>query len=115
MATIRVRLPNVAVIVMGKTAPASTKTKMSRRLSIRQSNLAQRSNIQATNGPRVLPMEIPKDACHEAPVAILTRNAPTQMPGTIRCPQSSKAARAMPVGGHISVIWLPTYGISKPR
>ena len=64
--------------------------------------------------PGAVPVPMPQAVATETPVETLTRVAPMATPGHSRMPPRSKAARAMPVGGHTSVTCAPTVASRRP-
>src|SRR5215510_11855682 len=100
----RLRTPTVALTVVA-TPPASAanaKKLRARRKTSRPP--AQRFTSQTpTTASSVLPAAMPSDEATDPAVVTFTRNAPRKIAGHAEYPYSSRAASAMPVGGHTAV------------
>ncbi len=103
-----VQVPAVALISIGSRPPRKTSARASRSRSISTRKPALRSIRYAHTGARVFPAMMPRLGKSTSLIRSMARYAPRAIPGHIRRPSQSRAATAMPVGGHRGVTSAPS-------
>ena len=108
-------VPNVALTDMPTSAPRPMIAAASRMRSSSRRNPASFSSSLAKRGARVLPTAMIAAPSGDGPSGRFTARAPTNMAGHTRLPNTSRATRAMPVGGQTGVTWPCTSARSRLR
>jgi hypothetical protein len=101
--TTRVTDPTVALMVIPSSAPRNTMAAASRRRSISRRKPTHRNSVAAASGARVFPAAVTAAASGSVLIGRFTRNAASATPGHTDRRRTTKAARAMPLGGHRGV------------
>jgi hypothetical protein len=99
----RLATPTVALTIVLSPAASTASASTSRARSSEGRKRTARSRLAPTSASRVLPALMPSTVTRGTPVQELARNAPSATPGQYRRPHTSRAASAIPVGGHTAV------------
>lgn len=113
-ASARLITPLVAETVIAIAEPNSTRRRTSRTRSSDFSKSTRRNRKAPKTGASVFPVAIAAAVQSGSALSPLLTNAPIHMPGHARYPQRSKAASAIPVGGHTAVTCLVANASENP-